>query len=99
MEITETKSLHSLIVGIGSMSSLTFCSKWILGHKTHRSLYPSVKGCLSVTFPACSVCRKLEVYQHLPIEDPQYDISSEGEGRPDEVQNEVAPSDNSNDGA
>ena len=46
---------------------------------------PNVKGCLSVTFPACSVCRKLEVYQHLPIKDPQYDISSEGEGRPDEV--------------
>ena len=39
MEIAETKSLHFSIVRIGSMSSLTFCSKWILGHETHRSLY------------------------------------------------------------
>ena len=40
MGIAETKSLHSSIVGIGSMSSLTFCSKWIFGHETLRSLYP-----------------------------------------------------------
>ena len=43
MGTAETKSLQSLIVGIGSMSSLTFCSKWILGHETHRSLYPEWK--------------------------------------------------------
>ena len=58
---------------------------------------PNVKDCLSVTFPVCSVCRKLGVYQHLPLKTPQYDISSVGEGRPDEVQIEVFPSDNSND--
>ena len=46
---------------------------------------PDVKGCLSVNFPACSVCQKLEVHQRLPIKAQQYDISSEGE-------------DNSNDG-
>ena len=40
METAETKSLHSLIVGIESMSSLTFCSRWILGHETHQSLHP-----------------------------------------------------------
>ena len=51
---------------------------------------PSVKGCLSVNFPVCSVCQKLGVYQHLPTEAPQYDISSEGEGRLDEVPFEVA---------
>ena len=28
------------IVGMGSKSSLTVCNKWILGHETHRSLYP-----------------------------------------------------------
>ena len=39
MGIAETKSLHSTIVGIGSMSTLTFCNKWILGHETLRSLY------------------------------------------------------------
>ena len=50
---------------------------------------PGVKGCLSVNFPACSVCQKLEVYQRLPVKAPQYDISTEGEDR---------PSDNSNDG-
>ena len=50
---------------------------------------PDVKGCLSVNFPACSVCQKLEVYQRLPMKAPQCDISSEGEDR---------PSDNSNGG-
>ena len=50
---------------------------------------PDVKGCLSETFPACSVCQKLGVYVRKPISAPQYDISSEGEDR---------PSDNSNDG-
>ena len=49
---------------------------------------PDVKGCLSVHFPVCSVCKKLGVYQRLPMKAPQYDISSEGEDR---------PSDNSND--
>ena len=50
---------------------------------------PDVKGCLSVNFPACSVCQKLGVFQRLPIKAPQHDISSAGEDR---------PSDNSNDG-
>ena len=38
---------------------------------------PDVKGCLSVNFPACSVCQKLGVYQRLPMKAPQYDMSSE----------------------
>ena len=59
---------------------------------------PNVKSCLSVNFPVCSVCEKLGVYEHLPMKAHQYDISSEGEGRPDEVPTEVAPSDHSNDG-
>ena len=59
---------------------------------------PSVKSRLSVILPVCSVCYKLGVYRHLPIEAPHYDISSEGEGRPDDVPVEVAPSDHSNDG-
>ena len=50
---------------------------------------PDVKGCLSVNFPACSVCQQLGVYQRMLIKAPQYDISSEGENR---------PGDNSNDG-
>ena len=50
---------------------------------------PDVKGCLSVNFPAFSVCQKLGVYQRLPVKAPQCDISGEGEDR---------PSDNSNDG-
>ena len=56
---------------------------------------PSVKSCFSVNFPVCSVCQKLGVYQHLPSKVPQYDISSEAEGRPDEIPVEVAPSDHS----
>ena len=40
MEIAETKSLHSSIVGIGNKSSRMFCSKWILGHEVHRSQCP-----------------------------------------------------------
>ena len=44
------------------------------------------------------MCQKLGVCHHLPSKAPQYDISSEGEGRPDEVPVEVAPSDHSNDG-
>ena len=43
METAETKSLHSSIVGMGSTSSMMFCSKWILGHETHRSLCPVKK--------------------------------------------------------
>ena len=57
-----------------------------------------MKSGLSVKFPACSVCQMLGVYQHLPTKAPRYDIPSEGEGRPDEVPVEVAPSDHSNDG-
>ena len=53
---------------------------------------------LSVNFPVCSVCQKLGVYEHMPMKAHQYDISSEGEGRPDEVQFAFAPSDHSNDG-
>ena len=51
-----------------------------------------------MNFPVCSVCQKLGVHQHLPIKAPQYDISSQGEDRLDEVPIEVAPSENSNDG-
>ena len=40
---------------------------------------PDVKGCFSVKFPVCSVCRNAAVYQRLSIKAPQYDISSEGE--------------------
>ena len=58
---------------------------------------PNVEGRFPVNFLACSVCWKLGVYQHLPIKVPQYDISSEGEGRPDDNPIEVAPSGNSND--
>ena len=50
---------------------------------------PGVKGCLSVNFPACSVCQKLGVYERLPLKAPQYDIFSERDDR---------LSDNSNDG-
>ena len=32
---------------------------------------PDVKGCLSVNFPACSVCQKLGVYQRLPVTAPR----------------------------
>ena len=35
MEIAETKSLHSSIVGLGSMSSMMLCSKGIFGHEAH----------------------------------------------------------------
>ena len=59
---------------------------------------PNVKSCLSMKLLVCSVCQKLGVYQHFPIKAHQCDISSEGEGRPDEVPTEFAPSDHSNDG-
>ena len=35
--------------------------------------------------------------QQLPIAAPQYDISSEGEGRPDKIPEAAAPNGNSND--
>ena len=58
----------------------------------------SAKGCTSVNFPACSVCQKLGVHsQQLPTTAPQCDISSEGEGQPDEIPEEAALSSNSND--
>ena len=50
---------------------------------------PDVKDCLSVKFPACSLCQKLGVYQRMPIKAPQYDISSEGEDRPTDNSNGV----------
>ena len=47
---------------------------------------------------ACSVCRKLGVYiQQLPITALQCEISSTGEGQPDEIPEEAAPNSNSND--
>ena len=55
----------------------TLCNKW-MGTNAPK-IEPDVKGCLSVNFPACSVCQKLGVYQRLPVKAPQYDISSEGE--------------------
>ena len=46
--------------------------------------------------PACSLCHKFGVYtQQLPFAAPQCDISSEGEGQPDEIPEEAAPSGNS----
>ena len=82
MRITETKRIYSLIVGMGNKNSSTLCNK----------------GCLSVNFPVCSVCQKLGVYsQQAPITAPQYDISSKGEGQPDEILEEAAPNSNSND--
>ena len=56
------------------------------------------KGCLSVNFPVFSVCQKLGVYsQQLPTTALQYDISSEEESLRDEIPEEAAPNDNSND--
>ena len=44
------------------------------------------------------MCQKLGVYgEQLPTAAPQYDISSEGESRPDEIPEEAAPNDNSDD--
>ena len=89
MKITKTKSIPSLIVGMGSQEQLDALQQmdpW--AHNAPKS-EPDVKGCLSVNFPVCSMCQKLGMYQRLPIKAPQYDISSEGEDR---------PSDNSNDG-
>ena len=40
MKITKTKSVHSLNVGMDRKNSSRRCNKWILGHETHRSLYP-----------------------------------------------------------
>ena len=48
-----------------------------------------------MTFPVCSACQKLGVYQHLPSKVHQYDISSVREGRSDEIPVEVDPSDHS----
>ena len=91
MKIVDTKSLH-------------FFDCWDWKHEQSDVLQqvdpwtvPGVKSSLSVNFSVCSVCQKLGVYQHLPIKAPQYDISSEGEGRPDEDPIEVAPSDHSSD--
>ena len=83
----------SLLVGIGAMSSLTFCMQHgdLLAQNATKSV-SSAKGSLSVNFPICCVCQILGVYsQHLPITALQYDIPSEGECRPDEVPIEVAP--------
>ena len=76
MNITKTKRIRSLIVGMGSQSSPTLCNKWILGHQNAPKSVPDVKGCFSVNFPAYSVCQKLGVYQRLPRKAPQCDISS-----------------------
>ena len=57
---------------------------------------PNVKSCLSENCPVCSVCRKLGEYQHLPIK--LHSVTGEQEDRLDAFPNEVAPSDNSNDG-
>ena len=65
--------------------------------RTAPKSVPSVKSCLSVNFPVCSVCQKLGVYQHLPTKVHQYDFSIEGEGRPDEIPALVVPSDHSDD--
>ena len=55
------------------------------------------EGCLPVNFPVSSVCQKLGVYsQQLPTTAHQYDISSERESRLEEIPEEAAPEDNSN---
>ena len=89
LKITETKSIHSLIVWIRSKNSSMLCNKMDPWARNAPKSEPDVKGCFSVNFLVCSVCQKPEVYQCLPIQASQYDISSEGEDR---------PSDNSNDG-
>ena len=91
METAETKSLHSSIVGKHEQSDVVQqVNPW--ARNAPKSV-PSVKSCLSVNFHVCSVCQKLGVYQHLRSRVPQYDISSEGEGRSDEIPVEAAPSD------
>ena len=83
MKITKTKR-----VGIGSKKQFDALQQMDPCARNAPKSVPDVKGCLSVNFPACSVCQKLGVYRLLPIKAPQYDIFSEGEDR---------PSDNSND--
>ena len=88
MQITKTKEDPFLDCWDGKQEqfALQQMDPWARnGPKTE----PDVKGCLSVNFPACSVCQKLGVHQRLSIKAPQYDISCEGEDR---------ASDNSNDG-
>ena len=59
---------------------------------------PDVKSCLSVNFPVGSVCQKLGVHsQQLPTTPLQNEMSSKGEGQPDEILEEAAPNSNSND--
>ena len=36
-------AVDALVVGLGSKNSSTLCNNWILGHETHRSLYPMRK--------------------------------------------------------
>ena len=89
MKITKTKRTHSLICWDGKQEQFDALQHMDLWARHAPKSEPDVKGCLSVIFPACSVCQKLGVYQRLPIKAPQYDISGEGEDR---------PSDSSNDG-
>ena len=58
MAMTTTAETAKIVVGIGGMSSLTFCSMRTVGHSVNRRL-SSAKGCLSVNFPICSVCQKI----------------------------------------
>ena len=58
MKITKTKRIRSLIVGMGSKSSPTLCNN--PSARNAPKSEPDVKGCLSVNFSVCSVCRKLE---------------------------------------
>ena len=73
MMITETKRIHSLIVGMGSnkFDVLQQMDPWA---RNAPKPVPDVKGCLSVNFPVFSVWQKPGVYQRLPIQAPQYDI-------------------------
>ena len=87
MKITKMKRIHSLIVGMGSKKFDALQQMYPWARNAPKS-EPDVKGCLSVNFPACSVCQKLGVYQRLPIKAPQYDISSEGEDRPSDKSND-----------
>ena len=93
--VESAKSLLSLIVGMSSLTFLQQADPW--AQKAPKFL-SGAKGCQSVNFLVCSVCQKLGVYiQQLPITAQQYDISSEEEGRPDEIPEEAAPNGNSND--
>ena len=54
-----TMSLHSSIVGIGSMSSLDVSQQADPWARNAPKSVPNVKSCLSLKLLVCSVCQKL----------------------------------------